>query len=148
SCAGLETLPARIAPELIETIRAALAERRLAPAAVSGTFNLIHPEAWVREEGLRRLPVLASACRSLGAPVITLCTGTRDRENMWRRHPDNDLPQAWDDLIASLSRALEIAANYNVILGIEPEAANVVDSAPKARRLLDEMRSPHLKIVL
>jgi len=35
-----------------------------------------------------------------------------------------------------------------LILGVEPETANVVDSAPAARRLLDEMRSSHLQIVL
>jgi sugar phosphate isomerase/epimerase len=32
-------------------------------------------------------------------------------------------------------------------LGIEPEPANVIDSAPSARRLLDELGSPHLKII-
>ena len=33
-------------------------------------------------------------------------------------------------------------------MGIEPEVSNVIDSAQKARRLLDEIRSPHLKITM
>jgi sugar phosphate isomerase/epimerase len=35
-----------------------------------------------------------------------------------------------------------------VRLGVEPELANVVDSAVKARRLLDEIGSPRLKIII
>jgi sugar phosphate isomerase/epimerase len=34
-----------------------------------------------------------------------------------------------------------------VTLGVEPEPANVIRNAPLARRLLDEVRSPRLKIV-
>ena len=44
--------------------------------------------------------------------------------------------------------AVAIAATYDVTLLIEPEVANVVDSARKGRRLLDEMRSPHLKVCM
>jgi len=43
---------------------------------------------------------------------------------------------------------LEIARRHRVILGIETEVSNVVDSAAKARRLLDEMNSPRLKIIM
>ena len=36
----------------------------------------------------------------------------------------------------------------DVILAFEPEVNNIVDSARKARRLLDEIASPHLKVVI
>jgi len=67
---------------------------------------------------------------------------------MWRRHRDNGTPEAWRDLVAALEIALVAAEAHGVILGVEPEVSNVVDSAYKARRLLDEMRSPHLKIIM
>jgi sugar phosphate isomerase/epimerase len=35
-----------------------------------------------------------------------------------------------------------------VILAFEPEVNNVVDSAQKARRLMDEVGSPHLKVTM
>ncbi len=146
--AGLPSLPEQIEPALVERVRQAASERRIAIAAVSGTFNLIHPDPRQRRDGLRRLAVIVSVCHTLGAPVITLCTGSRDPENMWQRHPDNDTPEAWRDLIQSLHAALEIAGTCGVTLGIEPEVSNVVDSARKARRLIDEMRSPQLKIIL
>jgi sugar phosphate isomerase/epimerase len=72
-----------------------LNERNLTMAAVSGTFNMIHPNPRKRRDGLRRLGVLAGACGQLGTSVITLCTGTRDPEDMWRSHPENDVPEAW-----------------------------------------------------
>ena len=37
----------------------------------------------------QRLEVLAAACRWLDTRIITLCTGTRDPEDMWKWHPEN-----------------------------------------------------------
>ena len=148
ACAGLPSMPDKITPEEAERIKQAHESRGLAMAAVSGTFNMIHPDLVQRAEGIRRLAILAGACRNLGTQVITLCTGTRDPENMWRRHPDNDSAQAWEDLRCSMAEALEIAERNNVILAIEPEIANVIDSAAKGRKLLDKMKSPRLKIVM
>jgi sugar phosphate isomerase/epimerase len=148
SVAGLSPLPEEIDPALADRVRVAAAERRIALAAVSGTFNMIHPEEEVRRDGLRRLGVLAGACDRLGTSTITLCTGTRDPENMWRRHQDNASPEAWQDLLATMQEALETAEEHGVTLAFEPETNNVVDSAEKGRRLLDEMGSPRLKVVM
>jgi sugar phosphate isomerase/epimerase len=146
--AGLASLPERIDPELCSRVRQAMAGRGIIMAAVSGTFNMGHPDARHRRNGLERLGVLAAACPRLGTSVITLCTGTRDRQDMWRRHPDNDSRAAWLDLAKTMGRALEIAEQARVTLAIEPEVDNIVDSAVKARRLLDEMRSDRLKAIM
>ena len=148
ACAGLPSMPDGIEPALAARIRAALAARGLAMAAVSGTFNMIHPDLEQRREGLRRLGLLAGASAALGTGLITLCTGTRDADDMWRRHPGNDAPDAWRDLVAAMGEAVRHAEEVQVTLAIEPEVSNVVDSARKGRRLLDEIRSPRLKVVL
>jgi len=122
--------------------------RGLEMAAVSGLFNMIHPDVRARRDGLRRLRELASACEHLGTSVITLCTGTCDRMDMWRRHPENDSASAWNDLVNSMREALQIAEEHRVTLAFEPEVSNVVDSPAKGRRLLDEMQSPRLKVVM
>jgi len=109
---------------------------------------MIAPDLTKRRDGLRGLGVLAGAAADLGANVITLCTGTRDPVSMWRRHPGNDTPEAWRDMVAEVARAAEIAEANQVTLAFEPEVANVVDSARKARRLLDEVRSPRLKVCI
>ncbi len=148
ACAGLPSLPEAIEPAVLEQIRKAAAEHRLGIAGISGTFNMIHPDVKVRRDGLRRLGIIAATCARLETKVITLCSGTRDRHNMWREHPDNSSPEAWRDLLTSMTKALTTADKHDVTLAVEPETANVVDSAHKARRLLDELRSPRLKIVL
>lgn len=148
AAAGVPSMPERIDEELCDQIAEELAARKIAMATLSGTFNMIHPSADVRRAGLRRLEAIASKARRLGTSVITLCTGTRDRDDMWRRHRDNDSPQAWDDLHASLQIALAIADHYDLTLAVEPEVSNVMDSAAKARRLLDEIDSPRLKIIM
>jgi sugar phosphate isomerase/epimerase len=148
SCASLPPMPEEIPAELTDRIRGEMERRNLTMAAVSGTFNMIHPDRGKRREGLRRLGVLADACGRLGTSVITLCTGTRDPEDMWRYHPENDSPMAWRDLLVSMEQAVKVAEGHEVTLAFEPEVNNVVDSAEKSRRLLDEMRSSRLKVVM
>jgi sugar phosphate isomerase/epimerase len=144
----LPELEERITTDQCDRIRLALGARNMTMAAISGHFNMIHPDVQVRRDGLRGLRALASACDRLGTSVITLCTGTRDPNSIWRRHPDNDLPEAWTDLVASMRQAVQIAEECGVTLAFEPEVSNVVDSARKARRLLDEMASPNLKVTM
>jgi sugar phosphate isomerase/epimerase len=147
-CANLPAMPDRIPPELPGRIRREAAARGITVAAVQGTFNMGHPDAEQRLTGLRRLRVLAEACPQMGTAAIHVCTGTRDRDSMWRRHPDNDSPESWHDMVACVREATDIARQANVILAFEPEVNNVVDSARKARRLLDEIGSPHLKVTI
>jgi len=146
--AGLPELPDEISPQAAAEICQAFKARGLHMAAVSGTYNMIHPDPLIRQQGLNRLQVLAAACPQLGTSLITLCSGTRDPANMWHRHPDNSTPAAWRDLLDSLTPALEAAEANRVTLAFEPEPGNVIDRARKGRRLLDELRSPYLKVVM
>jgi sugar phosphate isomerase/epimerase len=167
SCVGLPTLPEVIEPQIISKIRDACAggtsstspilteqsgTRGARPSidiiGVSGTFNMIDPDVGIRRERLTRLAVLAKATRELGCDVVTLCTGTRDPEDMWRAHPENNSPQAWRDLLGSMEKAIAIAEQHDVLVGVEPETSNVVSSVRKARQLLDELHSSRVKIVL
>ena len=147
-CAGLSDMPDEIPPEVSGRIRREAAARGITIASVQGTFNMSHPDAEYRRTGLRRLQVLAEACPQLGTSKIHLCTGTRDRGGMWRRHRDNNSPEAWRDMVACVREATEIAGQTRVVLAFEPEVNNVVDSAQKARRLLDEIASPYLKVTI
>lgn len=148
SCAGLSFLPDFIDPVIAKKIYNETHARNIQIAAVSGTFNMIHPNMEERQLGLKRLHTLAAACKDIGTEVITLCTGTRDPDNMWRKHPGNADNSAWRDLLEIMEHALRIAERYQLILAFEPEPANVIDSAAKGRKLLDEMQSGHLKVVM
>jgi sugar phosphate isomerase/epimerase len=148
ACANLPDMPEQIPAELPARIRREASARGIAIASVTGTFNMTHPDVEFRRTGLRRLRVLAEACAPMGASKIHVCTGTRDPDSMWRRHPDNGSPEAWRDMAACMREATDIARQANVVLAFEPEMSNVVDSARKARRLLDEIGSSHLKVTI
>lgn len=146
--AGAASLPDDVDEELSEAIRQAFEVRRMVMTSISATFNAIHPDKRQRDLDTHRTAHLMQSCVQMGTSVVTLCTGTRDPNDMWKRHPDNDRPEAWRDLLTTIGTLLPVAEGMGVTLGIEPEHNNVVDSAVKARRLLDEMKSPHLRIVL
>ncbi len=146
--AGLPSMPEEIPPAVIARISRAAAARGIAIASLRGTFNMCHPDAEQRSAGVRRIGVLAAACRQLGTSKIHICSGTRDRGSMWRRHPDNASPEAWSDMVSCVRAAVDIARPAGVVLAFEPEVNNVVDSAQKARRLLDEIGSPYLKVTM
>jgi sugar phosphate isomerase/epimerase len=148
ACVGLPTLPERIDPDVCKQVAEAFAMRRIRMAAISGTFNMIHPDRVQRRAGLRGLRTLAEACLALGTNTITLCTGTRDPDDMWRSHAANDSADAWHDLEASTREATRIADGSGIVVAFEPEVANVVDSPEKARRLLGTINSPRLKVVM
>jgi sugar phosphate isomerase/epimerase len=128
ACAGLPSLPSAIEDDQCVAVAGAVRDAGLEMSAISGTFNIIDPDA------------------STG--IVTLCTGTRDPEDMWRYHPDNDSPEAWADMIAAIRRLCEAAEQHGVTLGIEPEVVNVVDSASKAARAIEEVGSDWLKVVI
>ncbi len=146
--AGLIPMPDEIPAGLPSRVRDAAAERGIGIASIQGTFNMSHPDAEFRRAGLQRLRAILSSCAEFGTSVVAICIGTRNRENMWGHHSDNNTPEAWRDMTSCIGEALRMAADAGVTLAMEPEVTNIVDSAAKARRLMDEMNSPHLKVTM
>jgi sugar phosphate isomerase/epimerase len=142
------TFPIELSQDAVEAINAGFSERHLTLAALSGTYNMIDPDPQAREAGAEGLTRVIALAPRLGTDVVTLCTGSRDPGNMWRKHPNNDTPEAWTDLLVQMEKAVRVAEKYGVTLGVEPEIGNTINSVDKARRLLDEIRSPQLKIVM
>lgn len=148
SCMGLSDMPDGLDSAACRSARREIDARNIKVASLSATYNMIHPDLAVRAQGMRRLSVLASRAAELGTNLLTLCTGTRNPDNMWRDHPQNDSPEAWADLLGAMEQALAPAETYNVNLGIEPEVSNVVSSPAKARELLDTFGSDRITIVM
>lgn len=145
--AGLASMPDSIPESLPAKIHQSMSEHGLKMAALSGTFNMTHPDKKQRELGLKRLGLLIDCAAEMGTEMITLCTGSFDPENMWRFHPENNSKTAWKMLCETMEQALSKAEKAGIYLGVEPELANVINSAEKARNLLADMQSKQLKIV-
>jgi sugar phosphate isomerase/epimerase len=148
ACLGLPSMPDSITPATAKEISKASSASGVTIAAISGTYNMIHPEVAVRADGLARLATIIRAAPLMGTRLVTLCTGTRDAKDQWKHHPENSSKDAWRDLLDEMGKAVVLAEENNVDLGIEPELANVVSSAEQARRLIDELKSRRIRIVL
>lgn len=148
ACSGLSALPAIIAPEIAEAVAAASAKTGVEIAAISATYNMIHPDMPTRRKGREAFAVIAASARAMGSNLLTVCTGSCDAADQWRHHPDNAGEAAWREMSAEFEHLLAIAETHDLYIGIEPELANVISSAKQARRLLDQFRSKRLKIVL
>ena len=148
ACAGLPSMPYVVPDDAMKAIAAASKSSGVALVALSGTYNMAHPDKVVRGDGLRRLAVIIETAAALAIPLVTLCTGTRNADDQWVHHPGNADPSAWTDMAAEMAKALELAERHGVDLGIEPEQANIVTSADDAMRLITEMGSKRLRIVL
>ncbi len=147
ACSGIASLPTEISGEVARAVGRAMEDTGVGIAAVSATYNMIHPNPAERERGRRSFRTIAAAAHRMGTDLITLCTGTRDPADAWRFHPDNADAAAWGDLCKEFELLLPIAEQFDVALGVEPELANVVSSAQKARQLLDTFKTERIRIV-
>jgi sugar phosphate isomerase/epimerase len=147
ACLGVPSLPDQI--DIAQWRRAAQAARSagVQVVALSATFNLLDENRTRLIDNFRRLKILARAARILGTDLLTLCTGTRNQQDMWTYHPGNQSPAAWQAMIDAMWQALDIATEFGLELGIEPEVANVVANANDAARLIRELGSNRIRIV-
>lgn len=145
---GLIEIPADIPVSAIRAVAANAEACGIPVEVINGTFNMAHPDRAVREEGIRRFEILCRAAAELGAKYISLCSGTRNPDHLWSPHPDNDTDAAWEDMRDTVMRCTAIAERFGVVLAIESEASNIISTPARARRIMDEVGSPNLKMIL
>ncbi len=124
------------------SVQAAFAARGLRIWGVSATYNMAPPQPGRRERETAAAADFIARLGPFGAVAATLCTGTRDPDNIWRAHPENSGRAAWRDFRSSLDVLLGAAAaagDAGIRLGIEPEPGNVVNGTGAALRLVAEL---------
>ena len=145
---GLPSLPEEADEEQILRIRELHNRYHVTVDALSGTFNMIDPDPERRKRGIRQFALQCRIARQLEAPIVTLCTGSRHPADKWTWHEDNLSEEAWTDLIRTTEAILPFAEENGLSLGVEPEINNIICSAERARRYLDEMGSPAIGIIM
>ena len=148
SSAGLASLPEILPAGIAADFASEAKTRGIQIVALSGTYNMAHPDAAVRRASRLGFAKVVRAAREMGAPIVTLCTGSRNTQDMWKHHPDNTTEAAWSDLRAELEFALELAEAADIALAIEPEIGNVIRDPKAAVMIVNEMASDRLGIIL
>lgn len=141
-------IPESVSDAAIEAIKSASRSTGVSIGAINGTWNMAHPDKSIRDEAIRRMDGFLKAVSALGCPIVSLCSGTRSPVHLWHDDPANKTEAAWADMLDSMKRACALAETYGVLLAIETEAGNIIDTPEKARRVMDETGSPALKMVL
>ena len=145
---GTDTLPSEpLGSASVQQVVKAANTRAIQMDSMAAYFNMIHPDVKERELGLEKLELLMQAAKAMNITLLSLCTGTRDAKHMWRYHPENGTRDAYKDCLASMTRALELAEKNDLTLAFEPEVNLVIHSPKKARKLLDDLKHPRLKII-
>ena len=148
ACSGLGALPAVIPAAAAAAVADAAAATGVEIAAVSATYNMTDPDRARRAAGRASFAAIAAAAGAMGSGLVTVCSGSCDPDDQWRRHPGNDGEAAWAEMLAEFREIVPVAQRHGVLIGVEPELANVVSSPARARRLLDLFPGGPIRIVL
>jgi sugar phosphate isomerase/epimerase len=148
ACSGIASLPMEISDVIADDLSGACARHGVTIDALSATYNMVHPDEDERLRGGTQLEALAKFAAATKIPLLTLCTGSRNPQDPWAHHPDNRSNEAHRDLMASMERAIRVAEAHDLLLGIEPEHGNVINTAPAAEALINGLQSKRLRIVL
>lgn len=141
-------IPWKVDGEVIKMIIKASEKYGVEITASNGTFNMAHPDPKIRNEGVERFEGFTDAAKAMGAQIISLCSGTRNPEYLWSPHPDNETDGAWNDMFETAAKITKIAEKKGLTLAVETEAANVINTPEKARKLMDDIGSHALKMII
>jgi sugar phosphate isomerase/epimerase len=148
SCSGLDPLPSDISDETADRVFTASRSSGVALAAVSATYNMVDPDSGRKARGRVAFAEIAGKAGRMGTRLLTVCSGSKDPHDQWRHHPGNVEPGAWSEMCREFEVILDLAEQNDILIGVEPEHANVVCSAGKAARLLKEFAGSRIRIVL
>lgn len=148
SSVGLSTLPDTISQDTLTHIHTLTEFYGITIDALSGTFNMIDPDEEVRQQGCEQFRTQCEIAKELHIPVISLCTGSKNPESKWKWHDDNLKQSSWDDLMCSTDKILTYAEDNHIILGVETEASNIINTPERAAKYLEACGSASVKIIM
>ncbi len=146
--AGLSPLPVVISDDKIKEIRELTNRYGITIEVLSGTFNMIDPDLTKRRESIIQFETQCKIASNLNIPIVSLCTGSKNPNSKWIWDDKNLTTQAYEDLINTTKSIIKYAEKYNVILGVEVEASNVINTANFALRYLNDIDSKYLKVIM
>ena len=117
-------------------------------AAVFGYVNPIDPIPERRKQGDARLETLLTNWKRLGCRNVSTETGTFNTRSPWLEAPENETEEGYLQCRAALEKWAKVAEKAGAVLSIEAYWRNVISSIDRADRLLREVDSPALKLVM
>ena len=124
-----------------------LLENNKLDCAVLGCYlNLANPDPEQLKTIINRYKAHIRFAAILGCGVVGTETGAPN--TTYSYVPQCHSEEALEILISNLRIIVEYAEKMGVIIGIEPVYSHIVNTPARARRVLDEIDSPNLQIIL
>ncbi len=131
-----------------DTIVGTFEKQGVAIAAIYGYYNVIDPDLERRKQGEARMECYLQNWKRLGCPIISTESGTFNRQSQWLEAPENDTEDAFVQCREALRRWARLGEQTGGVVTIEAYWRNVVGTIDRVERLLAEVDSPALRLVM
>lgn len=136
--------------EQVETIRQFLDDRQIRVGEAAWFYpGLAHPDSQIRDTAVAQHKKKIRYASILSAHCAGFAPGTCNPpdSNVWL-HRDNRSEETWQRFIQSTRELAEVAESCDVTLAAHPQITGPLYSIQRMRRLVDEVDSPRVKILL
>jgi sugar phosphate isomerase/epimerase len=113
-----------------------------------GYYNVVDPDVRRRKLGEARMNALLASGQRLGCSLVSTETGTFNSHSEWEDSPENQTEAAYRQCRAALARHARTAEKHGAVVAIEPYYRNVIGTIDRAERLIREVNSPALRLVM
>jgi len=144
--AGLDLRAGDLNGELAREIGCAFGLHGVGIEALGCYVNPIHPDLKTRAVLLEFFKDHLRFARDFGCGIVALESGSVNAD--YSPHPANQGEAAFQAMLASLSELVAAAENFDVVVGLEAVTSHTVSTPQKMRRVLDEIASDNLRVVL
>lgn len=134
--------------DVLKKIVDTLEKHDLPIVGLFGYYNPIDLDPQRRKKGEARLELLARHWKRFGSPIISLETGTYNKESEFADDPKNWTEEGYQAVKNVFQRWAELAEKTGAIIAPEIYVRNVINGVERAARLLQDVNSPALKITM
>ena len=143
--AGFDNDTAGIDPAFAAEVRETFRRHGINISVLGCYINLGDRDAASRRPQLERFKHHLRAAKAFGCPIVGTETGSLNSD--YSRHPDNGGDEAFGIVLESVRELVREAEQCDAIVCIEAVERYVISSPQRLRRLVDEIASPHLKVI-
>ena len=134
--------------QVAEKISAALEHNGLRISSLYGYYNIVDPHADRCRNGQARMEFYLHNWKRFGCPIVATETGTFNAQSEWLESPENATEDGYRQARTAIERYVRIAEKTGAQVAIEAYWRNVIGTVERAARLLRDISSPALKIVM
>ena len=117
-------------------------------AGLFGYYNVVDPDVNRRKLGEAKMETILSNWKRLGSPLVSTETGTFNSHSEWEIDPQNQTEEGYRQCRDVFQKHARTAEKHGAVLSIEGYYRNIIGTIDRAERLLNEVNSPALKLVM